>query len=699
MAHEWKAMGLGLLALAGAFAAEAGQAEVGKIINPGFELDADRDGIPDGWTRGGQVQMRLDDKMKKEGKLSVRFESRVAAEGSVGQVVGVEPGAVYRASAWVRTRGYKAAQGSRLRAALAVRSSSGTTVVEYGEGPADAGGWVQQVMDFFAPSSGKIMLSCFFAGRRPAMGTAWFDDVQLERLAPKDGLANVAEPPHGCYVLAKWATLQNPPDWSSLTTAVDRYYRAESLRGPVPVISKYVQAVCAAAQDDPKVRPLVVRLCGHHAWRFPLSAFLKHDMRSICQEAIDRAGKNPELAALAREARRGLGRAAAVSGEGAVAEAAKTLKHIYSAPGYERARVVQILLHDARDLGHAEGKARAARLYEILMAFVDPADPQRVRVEMDRLRFLRKSGEAKEAQQAAKLLVAPERRAPSSALKDLLLGSAVLSLDSGDGEGARRWASTAEERLAKDRVAMAGFRLGYARALAHRDHWGDAAAECQRLVASLPDQAKACFEAQTLLVRSFLKQGRHDELLAAAKVLYAAAPNSEVEITKAVELVMQALKAKYRSIALANDFVAFQSHGPKGEDGKKGTDDDLKNPLAEVKWTPPPEIEALFKKTLAGLPKDFRSRRWRGYLYLYWGKPDMALGEFVRRYDEAPLEQKAVDEAINDLVVALNAYHGHTLAGEQFMAYQKFGPKGKDGKHGTPDDLDDPLKGIARAAK
>jgi len=191
-----------------------------------------------------------------------------------------------------------------------------------------------------------------------------------------------------------------------------------------------------------------------------------------------------------------------------------------------------------------------------------------------------------------------------------------------------------------------------------------------------------------------MQQRRYEDALGAARVLYGVAPNSEKEITDAVNLVMQALRARYRSIALANDFAAFQSYGPEGKDGRKGTEDDIINPLANVRWSPPAEVEALFKKTLASLPEDFQGRRWRGYLYLYWDKPDLALKEFVKRYDEAPLEQKAVDEAIGDLVVALKAHCGHTLAGERFMKYQKFGPKGEDGKLGTDDDLTDPLKDL-----
>jgi hypothetical protein len=154
---------------------------------------------------------------------------------------------------------------------------------------------------------------------------------------------------------------------------------------------------------------------------------------------------------------------------------------------------------------------------------------------------------------------------------------------------------------------------------------------------------------------------------------------------------MEALKARYRSIGLTNRFVAFQTHGPDGEDGEPGTEDDMTDPLAGVQWQPPPEAETLFEETLASLAEGAGGRRSRGYLYLYWGKPQAALRQFVRAYDAAPLEQRAMDQAIDDLVVALKACCGHTRAGEEFMDYQKHGPPGEDGRTGTADDLNDPL--------
>ena len=116
--------------------------------------------------------------------------------------------------------------------------------------------------------------------------------------------------------------------------------------------------------------------------------------------------------------------------------------------------------------------------------------------------------------------------------------------------------------------------------------------------------------------------------------------------------------------------------------------------FAKIQYAPPADVEALFKKTLGSLPDDFAGRRWRGYLHLYWGKPQEALRTFTWRFDNAPLQQKTIDEAIDDVIVGLKAYVGHTLAGEQFMDYQKYGPEGQDGKKGTPDDPRNPLDGL-----
>ena len=623
MAEDWKAMGLGLLVLAGAFAAEAGQDKVGQTVtNSGFELDANNDGAPDGWTKRHVADTAcLDTKVKCEGQCSLRMDSQGPSGQGVSQPVRVEPGAVCRLTFWVRTRGLPARGGH-----------FGTVAVSHPNGPAIARSlahlgtkdWVQETLDFIGPESGRVELSCVVIGQGKA-GSVWFDDVRLSRLAPSGGIAALTGPPRGCHALAEWALSRKPIDAAALVAALDRHY-SRGVGLPPARIGHYLSALVTAAKTDAKARSEFVQLWDKRSWEMGASGLDGQAVRPVLEGAAGQAEQPARETQADGAARRCLARAIALEGDETAKAAAEAIRRLVPPDGPHHGRLVSLFVRDAKVLHARHAEKRAARLYAIVLELIEPEDRRRPAVERGRLKAL-----------------ADMRRA-------------------GAGEPTHRWS--------------------------------DIASDCQRLVARFPSDPTACFEAQKLVVECLMEERRHDDALAAAKVLYGAAPNSEKEITEAVNLVMRALKAKHQSLAPANEFVAFQSHGPTGEDGKKGTEDDLKNPLAEVKWAPPPEVEALFKKTLAGLPTEFRGRRWRGYLYLYWGKPDLALREFVQRYNDAPLEQKAVDEAIDDLVVALKAYHGHTLAGEQFMAYQKFGPKGKDGKSGTADDLTNPLAGL-----
>ena len=642
----------------------------------------------------------LDGGVKKEGKFSLRVWLDKAFCYSVNQPAHVQPGAVYRLSYWVKTKDLKGSPGLSFNGTVAVRDPENLLrIIECGRAHVGTTDWVEEVVEFIAPRRGSVMLSCFLSGYGYGSGTAWFDGVRLERIAPPGGIRSLREAPRGTHSRAEWALCQTPADWTQLLAALTDYCASSSNFTEVRVrgrLGEYLTALRSAARTNPALRSLVARLYGEHGWRMPLSVFLTDSVRSLCEEAVAHAAKDTKGEPAAQQQRLSLMRAIALHGDEPAADAAGTLRRLYAASGTGGRRQVGLILRDVGELVKAKAYVRAGRCCDVLLAALDPKAPLRHSAELARLRYLLAAGETEAARQAAEQLTAAERKVAPGVRKEALLALVRLGAASGGAAGTTKWLHVADKEFGADLAARAEIRLAYARALADKGKRDEAILACQGLVALLPQQTGACFDAQRLLVRCLLEERRHDDALAAAKVLYGTAPNSEKEITEAVDLVMRALKAKYRTIALANDFVAFQSHGPNGEDGKKGTEDDLKNPLAEAKWVPPPEIEAIFKKTLVSLPKDFRSRRWRGYLYLYWGKPDMALGEFVRRYDEAPLEQKAVDEAINDLVVALKAYHGHTLAGEQFMAYQKFGPKGKDGKSGTADDLANPLAGLSK---
>lgn len=533
-------------------------------------------------------------------------------------------------------------------------------------------------------------MACEYASWGRAEGTVWFDGLDFGRVAEPGKLAGLPEAPHGCHARAEWALSRTPPDWEALAEALESFYAQGGAR-EMGRVAEYVAHLTGAAGADAKARRALATLYGKHAWRMPPAVLLEQDVRPFLEEAV----QDPELAPTAK---RGLARLEALTGEKEVSTAAR---RVSGAAGSEKGqeRLVRTLLNDARYLEGKKRLAQAKRLCAILMACVPEDHPARPDVQSANLRVLMACDDRDEAWLAAVKLADPEAHVPTPLRRQAFLAACKISTAAGDAEKTREWLGRADEQFAKNRGERARFHLHFARQLAEQERWAGAAAACQRVTAYFPQELAVCHEAQRLLVKALTEQRDHERALAAAKVLYGAAPNSEKEITEAVNLLMRALKARYRSIALANDFATFQACGPAGRDGQVGTEDDIEDPLAAVQWEPPAEMDALFEKTLAGLPEDFQGRRWRGYLYLYWGKPQRALKEFVRRYDEAPLEQEAIDQAIDDLVVALKAACGHTLAGERFMAYQKHGPKGEDGRLGTEDDLEDPLRELLKPEK
>ena len=59
------------------------------------------------------------------------------------------------------------------------------------------------------------------------------------------------------------------------------------------------------------------------------------------------------------------------------------------------------------------------------------------------------------------------------------------------------------------------------------------------------------------------------------------APGTRRELVRAITDVAVAIKAQDVDTVRANQYLLYQKYGPKGEDGRPGTDDDLVNPLAK----------------------------------------------------------------------------------------------------------------------
>ena len=82
--------------------------KVNLIKNPGFEEDADSDGIPDNWDirnwRGTpDLVFKLDDEVYKSGSLSMCIECPTAARGALMQNIKVEAGKTYNFSIWCKS--------------------------------------------------------------------------------------------------------------------------------------------------------------------------------------------------------------------------------------------------------------------------------------------------------------------------------------------------------------------------------------------------------------------------------------------------------------------------------------------------------------------------------------------------------------------------------------------------------------------
>jgi len=183
--------------------------------------------------------------------------------------------------------------------------------------------------------------------------------------------------------------------------------------------------------------------------------------------------------------------------------------------------------------------------------------------------------------------------------------------------------------------------------------------------------------------------GREDEALGVAYSLFGAARDDRC-LSGAAVAVASALRAKDMNLLRANQFLNYQKHGPAGEDGKKDTKDDLTNPLAGYQPVLPQDHAQWITAKAEALTK---GNAWRdaGYAWLYACQPDKSLAALKRARSLCPFEERAINELTRDIVTALKAKHGDTFGAESFLAFQRFGPHGEDGKPGTKDDLNDPL--------
>lgn len=166
------------------------QAELGEVQNGGFESPIPEDAQKSyfNWriTRLEKAEARPDQLKKRDGNRSLRlsFTGFAGREiKNVWQVVAVEGGKRYRLGYWVRTENLKSA-GTPL---VEVVNANDDKIIATGPAfPTETSEWQLVKVEFEAPPNAEgvlIRIDRAYCGEAcPIVGSAWIDDVKLEKL-------------------------------------------------------------------------------------------------------------------------------------------------------------------------------------------------------------------------------------------------------------------------------------------------------------------------------------------------------------------------------------------------------------------------------------------------------------------------------------------------------------------------------------
>jgi hypothetical protein len=153
------------------------------VPNGSFELAGGASSLPAFWTSKGQGKVSGTAEARVEGARGLEIESPLeGAETTVeSDAMKLQVGQLYRLSAWVRTRGVQADPQARYPTALgACVSMKSFPFTNCTPAPATEAGGRVSVMFFATQSSDRVQLHLGRNGK--AKGTAWFDDVRLEKV-------------------------------------------------------------------------------------------------------------------------------------------------------------------------------------------------------------------------------------------------------------------------------------------------------------------------------------------------------------------------------------------------------------------------------------------------------------------------------------------------------------------------------------
>lgn len=224
---------------------------------------------------------------------------------------------------------------------------------------------------------------------------------------------------------------------------------------------------------------------------------------------------------------------------------------------------------------------------------------------------------------------------------------------------------------------------------AKQGDYAEAAMHYERLTSLDPTAVEEIYPS---MIAAWLYAGEYAKALDRAVLHYTVSSARGGYYRSAAEkVVARAMKANGWPLRKVQQFFDYQEFGPAGKDGKEGTGDDLFNPLAD--WVPlkDPQRDRLFRSAVEKCQDNLDGCLKRARLYILSYQPRKALHEMRNAFEVHDMDMATTQRAANKVFSAFTLLHRDARKSSDFANFLVFGPKGKDGKAGTADDLSNPL--------
>ena len=243
--------------------------------------------------------------------------------------------------------------------------------------------------------------------------------------------------------------------------------------------------------------------------------------------------------------------------------------------------------------------------------------------------------------------------------------------------------ATTNRRFAQECCFLAG------RAALEGGKYDAALKSLERVFTGYPESPDLWYPAQSAIVDALRRQSKADEACKAARICLDASTERGA-IAANTMVIAEILRSIDGHVGRANQMINFQRYGPDGEDGKPGTADDLKDPLAGLPRPSYPDRERAFAEARKAAGDTAQASRYRALTFIYTGNPKEALKCYLDAFARATGDDyKAMGQDL--IVIGARAVRGHAVGLKDFVDYVSFGPDGPDGKPGTADDLKNPF--------